>query len=241
MFGPVALTIVFALVQLAAAVADRGAGARLLAAQARRAMPTSPGWSQAAALYTPLLESALAHAPRGDDRRWRPGCWPAGAYPCSARPSCRPWTRATSSCSWKSCPRSASKPDHRHRPARAAGILAKVPEVQSHRRPRRLRRTGPRPDGPQPDRHLHRAQARDEWRKPDKAWLTDELRQVLAAFPAWLQLHPAHRHARLGNAHRRARRPGDQDLRPRSRHAQRPRHPRSTRARRCRGADVPSW
>ena len=43
MFGPVALTIVFALAVLAAAVADRGAGARLVPDQARRASRTVAG------------------------------------------------------------------------------------------------------------------------------------------------------------------------------------------------------
>jgi cobalt-zinc-cadmium resistance protein CzcA len=53
---------------------------------------------------------------------------------------------------------------------------------EGHRRPRRLRRTRPRPDGPQPDRHLHGAQAA-RMAQPDKAWLADQLRQVMADFP----------------------------------------------------------
>ncbi len=62
MFRPVALTIVFALASFAAAVADRGAGARLLPDQARRASRAVAG-AKLAAVYDRVLTSALEPQP----------------------------------------------------------------------------------------------------------------------------------------------------------------------------------
>jgi Cu/Ag efflux pump CusA len=60
---------------------------------------------------------------------------------------------------------------------------------------------------------------REQWRKPDKEWLMEEIRKVMNGLPRrHLRLHPAHRHACFGNADRLARRPGGQGVRHRHQH-----------------------
>jgi hypothetical protein len=106
--SPVALTIVFALsasLILSLTVVPVLASFLLKRGEAHEI----PGWcARLQAGYMPLLGMALARGRlvgrgrlrlAGRRRRRVPGH--------SARPSCPPWTKATSSCSSKSCPRSA--------------------------------------------------------------------------------------------------------------------------------------
>jgi cobalt-zinc-cadmium resistance protein CzcA len=92
MFGPVALTIVFALASslLLSLTVVPVLASYLISA----ACITSPGWSQAAASTT---AARLGPRPR---RTYVIGALPRCSPPpapscCSARASCRPWTKAT--------------------------------------------------------------------------------------------------------------------------------------------------
>ena len=158
MFGPVALTIVFALATFAAAVADRGAGAGLLPDQARRASRTLAG-QEAGRRLRPRAD--LGPEPQPDLHARRPD---RAGRSRRRLPAARQEFHADDG---RRRPHHAAgetavdrhRPDHRHRQPRAAGDSGAGAGGQGHRRPRRRRRTRPRPDGPQPDRHLHGAAA----------------------------------------------------------------------------------
>jgi cobalt-zinc-cadmium resistance protein CzcA len=94
-------------------------------------------------------------------------------------------------------------------------ILARVPEIKAIVARAGADELGLDPMGLNQTDTFMVLQAARHLAQPDKAWLADQMRAVMADFPGiGFQLHPADRHARLGNADRRARRPGDQDLRP---------------------------
>ena len=202
---------------LAAAVADRGAGARLVPDQARRASRTVAGEKTGRHLR-PRADLGPEPQPDLHDRR------PDRAGRCRRRlPAARQELHADDG---RRRPDHAAgkaavdrpRPDHRHRQPRAESDSGKGAGSEGHRRPRRRRRTRPRPDGPQPDRHLHGAAAARHLaqRRPGLAGRPVARRD--GRLPRHrLLLHAADRHARFGNADRRARRPGDQGLWPRPR------------------------
>ena len=107
------------------------------------------------------------------------------------------------------------------RPAHPAGHPRARAGGAAHRRPRRLGRVGAGSDGPQPDRYLPRAQAQGRMARAGQGLADGRAAQGAGGFPRRrLQLYPADRDARFRDDRWRARRRGDQDLRPRSRHAQ---------------------
>jgi cobalt-zinc-cadmium resistance protein CzcA len=110
LFAPVALTIVFALAgSLLLSLTVIPLLARLMLNARSHADPWLP--RTLSRLYRPLLQRALA-APRIVAAIAALLFAVAAVVYLSgwARPSCRPWTKAVSSCSWRSCRPSASMP-----------------------------------------------------------------------------------------------------------------------------------
>ena len=154
MFGPVALTIVFA---LASSLLLSLTVVPVLASYLIKRGAHHEPWlvKKLAAAYDRVLTSALSHSRTymigASDRAGR--CrrrLPAARQEFHADHGRRRPDHAAGKAAVD-----RPRPDHRHRQPRAKGHSGKGAGSESHRRPRRRRRTRPRPDGPQPDRHLH--------------------------------------------------------------------------------------
>ncbi len=97
-------------------------------------------------------------------------------------------------------------------------ILKQVPEVEAVIARVGSDELGLDPMSPNETDSFLQLKPREEWRVADKEWLLGELRKVMAAIPRnRADFHAADRNAHFGNADRRARRSGDQAVRPRHR------------------------
>jgi cobalt-zinc-cadmium resistance protein CzcA len=217
MFGPVALTIVFALsASLMLSLTVVPVLASFLIKRGGHHEPWLVRKLQAA-LRCRVLASALGH---GRTLGHRPSPSPlvaaAGAYLAARQDLHADHGRRRHHHAAGKAALDRPGPDHRHRQAvqqailRRAGVKAIVARSGSDE-------LGLDPMGLNQTDTFMVLQAPRHLAQPDKAWLADQLRAVMADFPGiGFDLHPADRHARLGDADRRARRPRDQDLRARS-------------------------